>query len=404
MHRSLPLHGDVAAATSPPRLALARKGFRPFFLLAGVFACAMVPVWLLVLFDVLRPTTYLDAVSWHAHEMIFGYAVAVIAGFLLTAVGNWTGRETVVGGKLLGLAAVWLLGRVAMTLPTSSMRGLMAVTDLAFIPLLTLALARPLVATRNRRNFVMLVVLTALFASNVTIHLEALGMASPGTGRHAALVAIDVIVFLCAVIAGRVVPMFTRNATGAPRIEAVPALEVFCILALIVMTLADVVAPASRVVAMAAGIAGIAAIARAVRWGTRHTLQHPLLWILHAGYGWIPIGLFLRATPLLGVPVMGSLAIHALTLGAIGALTLGMMARVALGHTGRALVPPKAMSAAFLFVTVAALVRVAGPALWPSGYATTLGVAGGLWTAAFVIYVVTYTSILTAARVDGKPG
>jgi len=173
---------------------------------------------------------------------------------------------------------------------------------------------------------------------------------------------------------------------------------------MMVLTVVDVVAPASRAAAMTAVIAGLVGIARAARWGIRHTIHHPLLWILHAGYGWIPIGLFLRAAPLLGVRVTSSLAIHALTLGAIGGLTLGMMARVALGHTGRPLVPPKAMSAAFLFVMVAALVRVAGPALWPSAYSSTVAVAGGLWTAAFAIYLVAYAPILAAPRPDGKCG
>ena len=237
MNRIHSLQGQLPVAPIP--LALARKGFRPFFLLAMTFACAVVPAWLLVVFGGLHPGTYLDAVSWHAHEMIFGYAVAVIAGFLLTAVGNWTGRETLVGGKLLGLAGVWVLGRLAMATPTSFPRGVVAVVDLAFLTLLGLALAWPLLATRNRRNVAMLGILVTLFATNVIVHLEALGHVLTGSGRRALLVAIDVIALLCAVMAGRVLPMFTRNATRAPNVASSPALEAMSGLAMIAVVLSD---------------------------------------------------------------------------------------------------------------------------------------------------------------------
>ncbi|MBX3232471.1 MAG: NnrS family protein [Labilithrix sp.] len=395
MNRALPLHGEIPTPSAPSGYAIGRKGFRPFFLLAALFACVAVPVWLLVLFGKLAPPPTFDAVTWHAHEMLFGYTAAVIAGFLLTAVGNWTGRETATGPLLFALAGVWGLGRVVMTLPLHLPAGAIAAVDLAFLPLLAVVLARPLVATGNRRNFVMLAVLGVLAAANVAVHLASDAV----TAQRALVVALDVVVFLCVVIAGRIVPMFTRNATQAEGIVSSPALDRIAIVAMLGVLASDVVAPGSRAGVFVAGAAGVAVLARAARWGAQHTGRHPLLWILHAGHAWIAAGLLLRAA---GAPP--SLATHALTLGAIGALTLGMMARVALGHTGRPLAAARATTAAFACITVAAVARVAGPALWPAAYTTTLAVAGTAWVLAFALYLAGHVPILVAPRADGKAG
>jgi len=398
MSRLLPLAGEVVSpAPLPP--AFARKGFRPFFLLAAVAACAIVPVWLLVLFGHVKADFHGDAATWHAHEMLFGFAVAVIAGFLLTAVGNWTGQETAVGGKLLALAGLWLVGRLAPVLPRIAMAA-----DLAFLPALAILLARPLIATRNRRNFVMLGVLAALFAANLTMHLDARGLVAAGTGHQAAGIALDVIVLLCLLIGGRVIPMFTRNATGEAAIGSPPALDVVVAGAMLSVTVVDVVHPGGTLAAAAAGVSALATLVRLGYWRSWRTLRQPLLWILHAGIVWIALGLLLRAAPLFGIAIPSSIATHALTVGAIGSLTLGMMARVALGHTGRPLSLPKPMALGFVLVTLAAAVRVGGPLLSPTLYAPALVASGVLWTAAFALYVLTYTPILLRARVDGKPG
>lgn len=384
---------------TPPRWPLARKGFRPFFFLGALGASALIPMWLLVLRGVVPPSAYVDPVTWHAHEMLFGFATAVIAGFLLTAVGNWTGRETIIGPKLLALSGVWLAGRVAMmaSVPgaVSHARGIIAAVDLVFLPLLAVTIGWPLLATRNRRNFVMLGALAALFGCNVVMHLAALGLAAAGAGRHAALVALDVVIFLCLVIGGRVIPMFTRNGTGLGGLASPPWLDVAVAVSMVALVLADAILPASTLALALAGMVGLVSLARTAFWGTRHTLRHPLLWILHAGALWISAGMLLRAAPLAGVSISGSSAAHALTAGAIGALTIGMMARVALGHTGRPLTPPRAMTVAFVCVTLAALVRVTG---------ISLVVSGALWATAFAIYVVTYVPVLFGARVDGKSG
>jgi uncharacterized protein involved in response to NO len=404
MQRPLTVHGAMPEPTTRSRPAIAAKGFRPFFFLASAFAALIVPLWLLIVNGVLAPRAYLDPSSWHAHEMIFGYTVAVIAGFLLTAVGNWTQRETIVGAPLLALAGLWTLGRVAMAVAPALPRGLAALVDLAFLPALALVLARPLIATQSRRNFVMLAVIAALFATNVAVHLDALGILPPGTARRASLVAIDVVVFLILVIAGRVVPMFTRNATGVTTISSSVPLERATVLASAALVVIDVARPETTLAGVAAGAVAIIAIARAVRWGALYTARHPLLWILHVGYAWIPIGLAMRALPLVGAPVASSFATHALTVGAIAAITLGMMSRVTLGHTGRPLVASRLAVASFVLVTTAALARVIVPLVYPAWYGASLLVSGAAWSVAFALYVVGDVSILFAPRPDGKPG
>lgn len=404
MAHALPMHGEIPAPDASPRLAFARKGFRPFFLLAAIFAAAMVPLWLLSLFGIVRQAAYLDGVTWHAHEMIFGYAVAVIAGFLLTAVGNWTQRETAIGGQLLALAALWALGRIAMTAPLPLPPALIAVVDLAFLPVLAVVLARPILAAKNRRNLVMIGVIGALFAANLVVHLDALSLVAKGSARVAYLAALDVVVFLGLVIAGRVLPMFTRNATGRTEVASMPALDKATLVGMLLLVVLDVAASETRLASAGAGVVGVLALARAARWGTRHTGRHPLLWILHAGYGWLGIGLLLRAATLASLPVASSVATHALTAGALGALTLGMMARVGLGHTGRPLVAGRTVTIAFALVTAAAVARVAGPLLHPTAYFAILTVSAVLWSAAFVLYAAAHASVLTSPRVDGKPG
>ncbi len=403
MHRPLPLDADVHPRSPEVGFAVAAKGFRPFFLLAASFAVAILPMWMLALQGVFDPSSYLDAMSWHAHEMIFGYSVAVIAGFLLTAVGNWTKRETLVGAPLLALAAIWILGRIALLGAASLPRWMPAIVDLAFLPALIVVLARSLVAARNFRNFVMLAVLGALFLANAAIHLDALGWL-PGWRRRGSLVAIDIVILLVLVIAGRTFPMFTRNATGVASIRSIPILDALTAVGMLLVVVLDATVPDHASVAIASGVVALLAAARTARWGARFSFGAPLLWILHVGYLWIPIGLALRSISALTSAVPASIATHALTVGAIGALTLGMMARVALGHSGRTLVASRPAVAAFALVTAAAIARFVGTVVGADYYRTTVLAAGTLWTAAFALFLVAYARILTSPRVDGKPG
>jgi uncharacterized protein involved in response to NO len=352
---------------------------------------------------VIHPGGALDAFTWHAHEMVFGFAVAVIAGFLLTAVGNWTQRETAVGPRLLGLAALWLAGRAAFVVAPVLPAALVSAVDLAFLPALAVAVGRPIVQAKSRRNLVMLGALAALWLADLAIHLDALGVL-PGWRRRGSLAAVDVVVAVILIMAGRVLPMFTRNATRRASVRSVPALDAVALASFAPVLLCDAAGVTSGVAPIAAGVAAVLTLARTVHWGARHSLREPLLWILHAGYLWIPIGLALRAAAAVTPTVPASAATHALTVGAIGSLTLGMMARVSLGHTGRALAVPRSIAAAFVLVTLAALLRVAVPIAAPALYPAALQVVGALWTLAFGAYVVVYAPMLLAPRPDGKAG
>lgn len=383
--------------------AFMAKGFRPFFVLAAAFAVAILPIWMLAYANVIDVNGYLDPTYWHAHEMLFGYATAVIAGFLLTAVGNWTGRDTATGGALAGLCLLWLVGRMSLLAPGVFPPPLTALLDLAFLPALGIAIGRPLVAAKNRRNLVMLGVLAALWLANLGMHLDALNIL-PGWRGRGATVGLDIVLFVILVISARTFPMFTRNATGAASIRSAPTLDVLTLAAMAALTLCDAVLPRPEVTAVATGLTGCLALFRSLHWGARRTLNNPLLWILHVGYLWIPLGMALRTVSLLSGAVPASVATHALTVGAIGALTLGMMSRVALGHTGRALTVSKPVVASFVLVTLAALVRVGAPLVDAGSYRASVFMAAALWTAAFALYLLVYFPILITPRADAKPG
>jgi uncharacterized protein involved in response to NO len=393
------------ARRSPPAstLAVAGKGFRPFFLLAGAFATAIVPLWMLVLLGVAPLPAYLDPIGWHAHEMVFGFAVAVLAGFLLTAVGNWTGRETATGAPLLALAALWIAGRAAMLGAASLPRGAAAIVELAFLPALAATLARPLLATKNRRGLIFVVILGALFAADLATHLDALGVIG-GWSRRASVVGVDVVALATMVISGRVFPMFTKNATGDETIRSLPKLDVLALAAAACFVALDAAAPASVACAGFAAAAGVLAIARSVHWGAQRSLRDPLLWVLHAGHAWLAFALILRAASRFTDAVPGPAATHAFTIGAIATLSLGMMSRVTLGHTGRMLVAPRRAALAFALVLVAAFARVAVPIAFPAQTRASIFVAGGAWTLAFALFLSAFAAALLAPRVDGRRG
>lgn len=376
-----------------------RKGFRPFFLLATLHAGTAIALWVCVALGTFSLASSLGPL-WHAHEMLFGYASAVIAGFLLTAVGNWTKRETLVGAPLAGLAALWVAGRIACTLPLVPW-NLVAWVDGAFLPALALSIAVPIVRSGNFRNLVMVFLLLALSALNIVMHLSARGMVH-GWERRSSLVAVYVVVLLCSIISGRVIPMFTRNVSGVSTIRTVPLLEGLALLSLVATVICEFFSelPATPWVA---GVAGLLAIVRSIHWGVRYSLRTPILWVLHLGYLWIPAGLLLRWASLFW-PMLPSLPTHAFTVGALGSLTIGMMARVSLGHTGRLLVPSKLAVAAFALVNLAALARVALPLLSMSFWRDAIHVSGTLWSIAALALFIANVRIWVSGRVDGAQG
>ncbi len=390
--------GPAAPAPAVPAFALWQLGFRPFYLLASVFSAASVALWALQYSGWLG-SAYLKGPQWHGHEMLFGYTLAIIAGFLLTAVRNWTGLPTPVGAPLMALAALWVAGRVLVLTPW----GLAAaIANAAFPVAVAAAIAVPIIRSRNRRNyfFIALLALMGVLAAGVHAMLNGAVPAPPAFGLQLAL---DVVLFVMAVMAGRVVPMFTNNGIPGTQARRHPWIERLALGSVIALFLADHV---PEVPALAAGVALAAAIVHGVRlflWQPWRTPGTPLVWVLHLAYAWIVVHLLLRALAAAG-SVPPTLALHALTLGAIGGLTMGMITRTARGHTARPLVADGYETAAYLLVFAAALVRVFGPLLFPGLYAACVQASGLLWCMAFTLYAVRYWPILTRPRLDGKPG
>ena len=375
-------------------------GFRPFFLSAGIYAVLMMALWLGVLQGGLK-TGDLSPAVWHGHEMLFGFAVAVIAGFLLTAAQNWTGIRTPSGPPLAALFLLWLAGRLSFLMPGLP-AGWVALIDLAFLPVLALTLAWPILKAKQLSNAPFPLLLLALTAANALVHLDGLGWTS-GTARLGLHLAAYVIVTIIVVMGGRVIPSFTDNKlrTRARRWKTIERLVPVATLGALIAAL---LAPDSRITALLAAIAAGVHGIRLAGWYTSKFWSEPLLWILHLGYAWIALGFALLALSAAGMTAAASSALHAFTAGGIGALTLGMMARVALGHTGRMLEPAPLMTLAFVAVNLAALIRVALPLIFPTLYLQGLVASGLLWMAAFGLFAALYTPMLLRPRVDGKPG
>lgn len=378
------------------------KGFRPFFLCAAAYGALVVPLFLLSLAGRANTGPYLVPMYWHAHEMIFGFSTAVLAGFLLTAIANWTERPTAHGRALGALVALWLAGRAGMLFSGQLPRFAPAILDLAFAPGLVAACAQPLLTAKNRRNYGFIGMLAALWLANAMTHAAALGVLSPVYAQRGNLVGVDVLVIALVVMTGRVVPMFTRNALRANDVRARPTLERVTLAAVVSIAGLEAAGAPTVLTGSISFLGGIFAAVRMMSWGTRRTVRDPLLWVLHAGSAWISVGLLLRGVASFAPVPMGA-GLHALTAGAIGSLTLGMMARVALGHTGRMLSVSPRIAVAFASIIGAGVTRVLAPLVMPGALAP-LVVSGTLWSLAFSIYFVTYAPILVAPRVDGRPG
>ena len=387
----------------PPRppqtgFALLALGFRPFYLLASVFAALSVPLWALQ-FSGLLPRPYLSGPLWHAHEMLFGFTLAVIIGFLFTAGRNWTNLPTPTGWKLGALAALWIAARILVLSPYAAAA---AVANVAFPLAAAVGLAIPFFKARNKRNYFFIALLTLLSAAAACIHLSQLGIVA-APAWPAVQVALDVVLFILVVMGGRVIPMFTNN--GIPGVEASkkPWLEKAALGSVLALLAADVLALPDTVLA---ALALLACAAHAWRWGLWQpwrTLSVPLVWVLHLAYLWIPVHLLLRAAGALGW-VTPSVATHALTVGAVGGLIIGMMTRTAKGHTGRPLRADRYETACYVFVALAALTRVGLPLAAPALTVQAMLYSAALWSAGFGLYAIRYWPILSRPRIDGRPG
>lgn len=373
--------------------ALFSFGFRPFFLASAVWAVVAVPIWIvsLTLGDGMVGAT--DGRAWHIHEMLFGYLGGVIAGFLLTAVPNWTGGLPVTGGGLAGLFALWVAGRVAGFAP-ASLAAPAAVVDAAFLIVFAAIVWREVLAAGNRRNLPVCLMVTALALANIAFHLRG----PIPVGPEAERAAVAVIVGLVALIGGRVTPSFTQNWTLAKGIAARPAPfgrfdQITLALTAVALT-AWVVRPAALFSGVLMIVAGLANAVRLLRWRGWLARSEALVWILHAGYAWVAIGLLLLGLCAIVPDVVPFTAgIHAFTAGAMGVMTLAMMTRATRGHTGRPRVSDGWTSLIYATVLAAAVVRVCAP-FHPDWAQAFLGVSAVLWSLAFLGFVLVYGPML----------
>jgi uncharacterized protein involved in response to NO len=389
---------EPAGLPALPRSAIWDLGFRPFFLLASAFAALSIGAWALQYAGWLD-TPYLSGPLWHAHEMLFGFVLAVMVGFLLTAGRNWSNQPTPTGISLAALAALWVAARVLVLTPFGIAA---AVANIAFPLAAATALALPLVAGGNRRNYFLVGLLVLLAAASALVHLSQLGVLRLA-GFVGIRIGLDAVLFVMAVIAGRVVPMFTNNgvvgATAGRRLW----LERLALSSLLALLLADALQWRGLFFVALLALAALAHLARWWLWRPWRTTRAPLVWVLHAAYFWIPIHLLLRAGAELG-QLPASVATHALTVGAVGGLVIGMMTRVALGHTARPLVAGRVEVTCYALILLAALVRVFVPIVVPDAAAAGVLCSAALWSAGFALFAVAYWPVLTHPRLDGRPG
>jgi uncharacterized protein involved in response to NO len=390
-------------ATPPGGFALWQLGFRPFYLLASVFAALSVPLWA-AQFSGLLDQPYLAGPVWHAHEMLFGFALAVVVGFLFTAGRNWTGQPTPTGGMLAALAGLWLAARVLVLTPWGTAAAL---ANVAFPLAAAAALARPFLAARNRRNYFFVALLAGFGLAAAGVHGSQLGWWTPPAALGLPL-ALDLLLFILVVMGGRVIPMFTNNgvpgagAVRHPRVEQAALGSTLLVLALSAAAAVGLAAPAPAV----AAATGLAAAAHALRWALWRpwrTARAPLVWVLHAAYAFIPLHLGLRSAAALDW-VGPTLAVHALTVGAVGGLVIGMMTRTARGHTGHPLRADAADITCYGLVLAAALLRIGLPLVEPAWTLVAVQLSAVAWSAAFGLYALRYAPRLWRPRLDGLPG
>lgn len=375
-------------------LPLFSMGFRPFFLLAATWAALALPVWVAA-FTGWLPADHFDR-NWHAHEMLFGYLSGVIAGFLLTAVPNWTGRLPVTGAPLTGLALLWCAGRVAMLTPSFPAAPII---DSAFLFVFAGVIAREIIAGRNRRNVPVLLLLTILGSANVLSHLRAFDAELALLGER---IGVAAVAMLIALIGGRIVPSFTRNWMAKHQLKPEPAPPGrfdAVVLAVSAGALAAwAAAPTLYAAGLALTLAGALHFVRLARWRGWHTSDEPLVLVLHAGYFWLALGLLLIGLAILEPSLFPAASgLHALTAGAFGVMTLAVMTRASLGHTGQPLTATPRISTIYLLVNLGAACRVAAP-FAPEHYLSLVTLSATLWSGAFTWFVIVYTPLLLRPR------
>ena len=378
-----------------------QHSFRPFFMAAGFWATLAVPFWLMSYMGVLVLPAGFDGLLWHQHEMLYGFAGAAIAGFILTAIPNWTGRLPVSGWRLGLLVSFWLAGRLGFLAAALIGPIATAVLDLSFLTTLAAMIARELISGKNWRNLPVLVLISFFTLGNWLVHFELGGIAE--TAELGIRLSTFVLAILVAVIGGRIVPSFTRNWLVRSGVVILPEpmgrFDTIALAALAIFVVAQVFVPDRQLTSYLALLAGGLHGIRLMRWKGWAIFGEPLMWVLHLGYAWLVVALMLIGLAGLTDIVPATAAIHALTVGAFGTMILAVMTRASLGHTGRELKATPGTTVIFVLITIAAIVRVAAPFLNDQSL-SAIWISGIAWTAAYGLFSVLYFPVFTQPRVQ----
>lgn len=403
----MPLNIDDSriALAIPPVLRLA---FRPLFLGGVLFSVIAVSWWTYFWISPFGWEPHGGSIWWHGHEMLFGFGAAIVVGFLLTAVTSWTGVTGIRGKPLAVLVLAWLLGRLLLAFGASiNFPGwLIALGDISYLLLATIAMAYPVVKVKQWRNLMFVPILFILCLLNASGHWAVINQ-QPQLATQSLYGTIILFSLIIAILGGRVIPSFTTNTTGCVKKAPIKWLEVASILSIILLMIIAFIGFANVPSILLLAVSSTAALTNAwrfSRWGFQYCKSVPLLWSLHISYVFIPLGFLMLALNSMGLMHNISAALHSITVGAIGGMILAMISRVTLGHTGRELKPPRLITLAYILIFIAALVRVIVPAWLPEFSQWSIGIAGVLWVLALSIYIYFYAFMLITPRIDGRPG
>lgn len=380
-------------------IAFFELAFRPFFLLGALFSSLSIVVWALIMRGDISATLYGGSLWWHIHEMLFSFAVAIISGFLLTAVQNWTGVKTINGTKLMLLVLLWLTARVLFFFPTIAPMWLIAAIDIAFLPCAAIALAHPIIKVKLWRNLMFVPILLVMAFINIAMHFAA-NTNDAALMSTASSAMVMMVTLVMTIMGGRVFPMFTANGTQTSRVQAIDWLEKLTISStiLVVLLTFNFVTLAPAIKAAILFFSAACHAIRVFRWKIWVTLKTPLVWSLHISYWCIPVGMVMYGLSELTTAVTHSQAIHTFTVGAMGTMILSMISRVSLGHTGRGIAVGKTMTFALVAIVFSFVIRVFG-SYWLNDYSEVISTAAFFWVLAFGCFFVLYLPILTRPRV-----
>lgn len=382
-------------------------GFRPFFWAGSVLGIVLMSLWILIFAEqILGPDKLFVWSHWHAHEMVFGFVLAIVIGFLLTASANWTQTRGLNGRPLMALFSIWAIGRILMIsqIFSSAFAPLASAVDLAFLPVSIALLSPPLLKAGQLRNISFIALLSLLWIANLLMHLAAFDLIAKAYSLKGLYLGVHIILFIVIVVGGRVVPFFTQNALPHVQVKRYRLIESATLILTGGYIFLDFFLPEKQIwTGILSAILSIVHLIRLFGWKPYQTFRNPLLWILHTGYLWVVVGFLLVALSDLGGLLSSSAALHAWATGTFGVFIIGMISRVSLGHSGRLLELAPGMLWSYVVIQLAALLRVSA-AFFSDLYLKAIVVSGILWMLAFSILLSYYWRIYFTPRADGRPG